>query len=71
MRATGFRWAKSYSSLTGGRANFLLLDDVLSVDSGNSDVERAKVNRRFFESATSRLEAEGRRDNHHYAAYPQ
>jgi len=56
--STGFRWAKSYSSLTGGRANFLLLDDVLSVDAGNSDVEREKVNRRFFESATSRLESE-------------
>ncbi len=56
--STGFRWAKSYSSLTGGRANFLILDDVLPVDQGNSEIERNKVNRRFFESATSRLESE-------------
>lgn len=55
---TGFRWAKSFLSLTGGSGNFLILDDVLPVDQANSEIERNKVNRRFFKTATSRLERE-------------
>jgi hypothetical protein len=54
----GERWGKSFTSLTGGRANRLILDDVLSVDNANSEAERIKVSRRFFESATSRLSRE-------------
>lgn len=51
----GERLGKSWSSLTGVRGNRLVLDDLLPVDQANSDAERAKVSRRFFESATSRL----------------
>jgi phage terminase large subunit-like protein len=52
----GFRLAKSFLSLTGVRGNFLIIDDVLPVDMANSEIERNKVNRRFFEQASSRLE---------------
>jgi hypothetical protein len=50
----GERVAKSYLSLTGIRADRLILDDVLPVDAANSDGEREKVIRRFFEQSSSR-----------------
>ena len=50
----GERRSSSFASLTGLRADRLLLDDVLTVEAGNSEVERGKVHRKFFEQSTSR-----------------
>jgi len=51
---TGYRWGRSFQKLTGARANRFIFDDLLMVDDANSEVERERVNRIFFESTPSR-----------------
>lgn len=51
----GFRQTVPFSSLTGGRADRLLIDDPHSIDTAESDAERDKATMRFRESATNRL----------------
>lgn len=51
----GWREGIAFTSLTGGRANRLLIDDPHSVDTAESDQERANTIRTFRESAPDRL----------------
>jgi predicted phage terminase large subunit-like protein len=51
----GWRAAVPFGSLTGGRADRLLIDDPHSVEKAESDLDRARTTIRFRESATSRL----------------
>lgn len=51
----GFRSAVPFGSLTGGRADRLLIDDPHSVDGAESEADRIRATMRFRESATSRL----------------
>lgn len=53
--ATGFRLARSITSLTGERASRLLIDDPHSTETAESETERETSVRVFRESATSRL----------------
>jgi predicted phage terminase large subunit-like protein len=51
----GFRETIPFGSLTGKRADRILIDDPHSVDSAESETDRAKAIRDFRESVTSRL----------------
>ena len=51
----GFRQTVPFGSLTGGRADRLIIDDPHSVDTAESDAERAKAEMRFRESGSLRL----------------
>lgn len=51
----GFREAMPFTSLTGSRGDRVILDDPLSVDDANSEVERDNVNTTFRESLPTRL----------------
>lgn len=51
----GVRQGAAFSSLTGKRADFLLIDDPHSVDGAESEVERDKAVRRFLEGGQNRL----------------
>jgi predicted phage terminase large subunit-like protein len=51
----GKREAIPFGSLTGGRADRLLIDDPHSIDTAESDVDRERAEMRFRESATFRL----------------
>lgn len=53
--ATGFREAMAFTGLTGSRGDRVLIDDPLSVDNANSDVQREAVNDTFRESVPTRL----------------
>jgi len=51
----GFRLARAITSLTGERADRLILDDPHSVETAESDTERESAVRNFREAANSRL----------------
>ncbi len=51
----GWREALPFGSLTGGRADRLILDDPHSVDGAESDADRERATIRFRESASLRL----------------
>jgi predicted phage terminase large subunit-like protein len=51
----GSRITVPFGSLTGGRADRLLIDDPHSVEKAESDLDRERTTLRFRESATSRL----------------
>lgn len=53
--AGGGRQAVSVGSGTGYRAETLVVDDPLSADQANSDVERENANRWFFETMSTRF----------------
>lgn len=53
--AGGFRETIPFGSLTGKRADRILIDDPHSVDSADSETDRNKAIRDFRESVTSRL----------------
>lgn len=53
--STGFREAMAFTSMTGSRGDRVILDDPLSVDDANSEVERDNVNTTFRESLPTRL----------------
>lgn len=52
---TGNRECSAFGSLTSKRADRLIVDDPHSVETAESDVERANTTRRFREGATNRL----------------
>lgn len=52
---TGFREAMAFNSLTGSRGDRVLLDDPLSVEDANSEVELHKAALRFTEALPSRV----------------
>lgn len=51
----GWREAMPFGSLTGGRADRVIIDDPHSVDTAESDADRARAAMRFRESVTTRL----------------
>ncbi|HEX9320708.1 MAG TPA: hypothetical protein VF913_01135 [Xanthobacteraceae bacterium] len=51
----GFREAVPFGSLTGGKADRILIDDPHSVDTAESDADRERAVMRFRESVTTRL----------------
>lgn len=51
----GWRTTVPFGSLTGGRADRLLIDDPHSVEKAESELDRERTTLRFRESATSRL----------------
>lgn len=53
--AGGFRQASSAKSITGNRADRIIIDDPLSVADAASDIERANVREWFLESVPTRL----------------
>jgi len=53
--ATGFREARPFASMTGGRADRLLIDDPHSVKTAESDAERTSTIQTFRESIPDRL----------------
>ncbi|MCA6108126.1 hypothetical protein [Bradyrhizobium cenepequi] len=53
--ATGFRQGVPFKSMTGERADYVILDDPMSVDDALSDAERESINLTFRESLTTRL----------------
>ncbi len=53
--AQGYRWAVPFGSLTSGRGDRLLIDDPHSLDSVESEADRARVTRRFRETVLDRL----------------
>lgn len=53
--ATGFREATAAGSITGGRADRVLIDDPLSVEGANSDAVRASTIEWFTEAVPTRL----------------
>lgn len=52
---TGFRQAAAFTSMTGLRADFLLLDDNMSVDDAFSPTKRDSINMTFREAIPTRL----------------
>ena len=52
---SGFRAAMSFGSLTGERADRVIIDDPLSVDQARSDAERIAAQETFLEAVPSRL----------------
>lgn len=54
----GERAIKSFTSITGTAGNRIIIDDPLPVAWADSDVERGKVTKTFFESVTSRVSQE-------------
>lgn len=57
---TGGREGSPFGSLTSKRADRLIVDDPHSIDTAESDVERANAVRRFKEGATNRLNSQAR-----------
>src|ERR1700748_812066 len=53
--ATGFRQGVPFTSMTGKRADFVILDDPMSVDDAISDQKREAINLTFRESLPPRL----------------
>lgn len=53
--ATGFRHAAPFTSMTGKRADYVILDDPMSVDDALSEVTRESINLTFRESLPTRL----------------
>lgn len=53
--ATGFREAMAFKSMTGSRGDRVMLDDPLSVDQGNSDVEILSAAVTFTEALPTRV----------------
>lgn len=53
--ATGFRQAAPFTSMTGLRADYVILDDPMSVDDALSDKTRESINLTFRESLPTRL----------------
>lgn len=53
--ATGFRQAAAFTSMTGLRADYVILDDPMSVDDALSDATRESINLTFRESLPTRL----------------
>ena len=53
--ATGFRQAAPFTSMTGLRADYVILDDPMSVDDAISDATRESINLTFRESLPTRL----------------
>jgi len=53
--STGFREACAFTSMTGRRADFVILDDPMSVDDALSDVTRESINLTFREALPTRL----------------
>jgi predicted phage terminase large subunit-like protein len=53
--ATGFRQGVPFKSMTGERADFVILDDPMSVDDANSDADREAINFTFREALPTRL----------------
>src|SRR6185312_7553480 len=53
--ATGFRQAAPFTSMTGLRADFVILDDPMSVDDALSELKRDSINLTFRESLPTRL----------------
>jgi len=51
----GWRWARAFKSMTGGRGHRVLLDDPHSTDKAESATERGKTVRTFRESILDRL----------------
>jgi predicted phage terminase large subunit-like protein len=52
---TGFREAMAFNSMTGSRGDRVLLDDPLSVDSGNSDADLLSAELTFTEALPTRV----------------
>lgn len=52
---TGFREAMAFGSMTGSRGDRVLIDDPLSVDSGNSEADIEATERTFTEALPTRL----------------
>jgi predicted phage terminase large subunit-like protein len=52
---TGFREGRAFKSMTGGRGDRVLIDDPHSVDTAESDVERASTVTTFREAIPDRL----------------
>lgn len=53
--ATGFRQAAPFTSMTGLRADYVILDDPMSVDDAISEATRESINLTFRESLPTRL----------------
>lgn len=53
--ATGFRQGVPFTSMTGERADFVILDDPMSVDDAISDATRDSINLTFREALPTRL----------------
>lgn len=53
--ATGFRQAAPFTSMTGLRADIVILDDSMSVDDALSEAKRDSINLTFKESLPTRL----------------
>jgi predicted phage terminase large subunit-like protein len=53
--ATGFRQGVPFTSMTGERADFVILDDPMSVDDALSDADRDAINLTFREALPTRL----------------
>lgn len=53
--AFGFRQGVPFTSMTGERADFVILDDPMSVDDALSDATRESINTTFRESLPTRL----------------
>lgn len=56
--ATGFRESMPFTSMTGSRGDYLVLDDPLSVDDANSEAVREQVATTFLEAVPTRLNDE-------------
>lgn len=52
---TGFREGRAFASMTGGRGDRVVIDDPHSVDTAESDVERAATIKTFREAIPDRL----------------
>lgn len=52
---TGFREAMPFQSMTGSRGDRVLIDDPLSVDSGNSEADLLSAETTFLESVPTRI----------------
>ena len=51
----GFRWAIPFTSITGFRADRVVIDDAISASNAASDTERHKVNEAFWTNVITRL----------------
>jgi hypothetical protein len=62
--ATGFRQGVPFKSMTGERADFVILDDPMSVDGAKSDADREAINF-TFRGSTSDPSEQSRPICHH------
>lgn len=51
----GFRWAIPFTSITGFRADRIIVDDAISASNAHSDAKRNQVNSDFWTNIVSRL----------------